>query len=255
MNSGQRTWRLVRAGRDAIPNSVRRFNQRVRRRRWRAAAPWVVAGLVLLVIGLSAFIVYGTSLLGVRQIQVTGTDVVTPWEVRDAAGVPLGTPLARVDLAVVRDRIAALPPVARVEVHRDWPAALVIQVVERTPAAVVPLDKRYILTDASGVGYLTVDRPPAGLVVVRLPGRPDPADPTTRAALAVLGALTPKLRAQLVTLVADAPTRVRLELRNHRVVVWGDATDNETKAIVASSLLDKPGKEIDVSAPEVVTVR
>ena len=123
------------------------------------------------------------------------------------------------------------------------------------PVAAVQVVGQYVLTDATGVGFVTVDKAPAGLVVVRLPGRPDPADPTTRAALSVLGALTPKLRAQLLVLVADAPTRVRLELRNRRVVVWGDATDNETKATVASSLLDKPGKEIDVSAPEVVTVR
>jgi len=218
-------------------------------------APWAAAGLVLLVIALGAWVVYGTSLLGVKQVQITGLGVLTPTEVLEAAAVPTGTPLARVDPAAVRARIAALPAVARVEVTRDWPAILIIDVVERTAAAAVPEGTAFLLTDATGVAYLTVDRVPSGLPVVKLPGRPDPADPTTRAALAVLGALTPKLRGQMVALVADAPTRVRLELRNHRVVVWGDATDNETKAVVASTLLDKPGKEIDVSAPDVVTVR
>jgi cell division protein FtsQ len=252
---GPRRWRLVRAGRDAIPTSVRRFNQRVRRRRLRAVAPWAAAGLVLLVVAVSGWVVYGTSLLGVEQIQVTGAGVLTPGEIREAAAVAPGTPLARVDLATVRARVAALPPVAAVDVRRDWPAALVIDVVERTAVAAVPEGPTFLVTDASGVAFQTVERVPSGLVVVRLPGRPDPADPTTRAALTVLAALTPQLRSQLVTLVADAPTRVRLELRKGRVVVWGDATDNETKATVASSLLDKPGKEIDVSAPEVVTVR
>ena len=38
------------------------------------------------------------------------------------------------------------------------------------------------------------------------------------------------------------------------VIVWGDAQQNETKALVATSLLGRPGRTIDVSAPDVVTV-
>jgi cell division protein FtsQ len=71
----------------------------------------------------------------------------------------------------------------------------------------------------------------------------------------VLAALTPQLRARVVEVVAEAPARIRLLLPNNRVVIWGDATENETKAKVATALLDRPGTEIDVSAPEVVTVR
>ena len=51
-----------------------------------------------------------------------------------------------------------------------------------------------------------------------------------------------------------APTRISLELTDGRTVVWGDATDNDDKAIVATALLGQPGKTIDVSAPNVVTV-
>lgn len=251
---GNRRWRLVRAGRDALPNSVRRFN-RVRQPPLRGAGPWltVLAGGVVAVLG--AWLVLGTSLFGVRQVQVSGVSFVVPAEIQQVAAVAPGTPLARVDLAAVESRVGALPPVERVAVRRDWPATLVIEVVERTPVAAVPAGQRFLLVDSRGIAFGTVGRVPAGLPLVRLAASPDPADPTTRAALTVLAALTPQLRAPLTTLVADAPTRVRLELRDGRVVVWGDATQNDTKATVATSLLGKPGRKIDVSAPEVVTVR
>ena len=40
--SGPRRWRLVRARSDAVPASVRRFNQRAQQRRMQAARPWLV---------------------------------------------------------------------------------------------------------------------------------------------------------------------------------------------------------------------
>jgi cell division protein FtsQ len=100
--------------------------------------------------------------------------------------------------------------------------------------------------------FQTLTARPAGLplLVVTNPG---PADPTTRAGLRVLAALTPPLRGSLVRLVAEAPTRIRLELPGGRVIIWGDAEHSETKAKVASALLDRPVKTIDVSAPDAAT--
>jgi cell division protein FtsQ len=61
----------------------------------------------------------------------------------------------------------------------------------------------------------------------------------------------------LQVLVADAPTRIRLELTGGRVIVWGDATENAAKVRVATMLLGSQGaaKTFDVSAPSVVSVR
>ena len=51
------------------------------------------------------------------------------------------------------------------------------------------------------------------------------------------------------------PVEIQLMLNGGREIVWGDATDNATKARVAVSLLGRSGRVIDVSAPNVVTVR
>lgn len=250
-SSGTRRWRLVRARRDAVPESVRRFSARARRRRLRAARPWLAFLGTVLVLASAGAIVYATPLLGVAHIRVEGATLVTPDEVRAAAAVAPGTPLARVDVAAVGRRVGGLPPVARATVTRSWPDTLVVRVVERTGVAAVPVGGRYAVVDATGVVFRTVAAAP-DLPVVKL-ARPGPDDATTRAALTVVAALTPQLRDLLVAVVADAPTRIRLDLRGGRAIIWGDATENEDKARVATSLLGRPVTVIDVSAPDVVT--
>jgi cell division protein FtsQ len=70
----------------------------------------------------------------------------------------------------------------------------------------------------------------------------------------VLAALTPQLRGALARLEVAAPARISLSLSDGRTVIWGDATDNADKATAATAVLDKPGRVIDVSAPNLVTV-
>jgi cell division protein FtsQ len=250
---GLRRWRLVRASRDAVPASVRRFMARARRRRLRAAAPWGVGALTLLIVGALVWLALQTSVMGVDLIRVTGVQILSPEEVRVAAAVRSGTPLARVDTAAVAHRVAALAPVESVDVGRSWPNTLTIAVVERSAVAVVPKDKKFVLLDRSGVAFLTVDARPAELPQLRV-AEPGPANPETLAGLRVLGDLTPQLRDVLVQVVVDAPARIRLEVSKGRVVIWGDATQGELKARVATALLTRSGTQIDVSAPEVVTI-
>lgn len=250
---GLRRWRLVRASRDAVPASVRRFMARARRRRMRAAAPWGLVLLVLLLVAGGSWLALRTSVFGVNVIQVTGVSILTPDEVRVAADVPTGTPLARVDTKSVAGRIRALAPVASVEVGRSYPSTLTIAVTERVPVAVVAQDKKFLLLDRTGVAFLTVAARPSGLPLVAV-AQPGPDNPETRAALAVLAVLTPELKAELTRLVVDAPARIRLELRKGRTIIWGDTSEGATKARVATVLLTRSGTQIDVSAPEVVTI-
>jgi cell division protein FtsQ len=132
---GGRNWRLVRADTDAVPSSVRRFMARARQRRLRAMLPWAVGAGVLGVVALLVWMVYGTAVLGVRDVRVVGTQVLTPLQVEQAAAVRMREPLARVDLGAVRARVQRLAPVARVVVSRSWPGTIVVDVVERVPVA------------------------------------------------------------------------------------------------------------------------
>jgi cell division protein FtsQ len=252
---GSRNWRLVRADTDAVPPSARRFMARARQRRLRAAMPWLVGACVLLVAGGLVWLVYGTSVLGVREVRVVGAQILTPEQVRSAAAVEPQMPLARVDLDEVSGRIRQLPPVDRVLVSRSWPSAVVIEVVERTAVAAVPArDGQFVLIDDDGVPFRAVPSVPKGLPLARL-GTPGAGDENTGSALTVLAALSDELREQLVAISVPSPVQIRLELRNGRVVIWGDDTKSERKSTVATVLLKQKGDEIDVSAVKVVTIR
>ncbi|HEY6593167.1 MAG TPA: FtsQ-type POTRA domain-containing protein [Asanoa sp.] len=253
-SEGRTRWTLVRAGRDAVPPSVRRFMRRARQRRLRAAAPWAAGLAVLLLGGAVAYVVYGTGLLGVRDVRVEGADLVTPDEVRAAAAVPDGRPLARVDLTGVRRRVAALAPVESVTVDRRLPGTVVITVVERTAVAVAPHGKRFVVLDRSGVVFQDLPRRPGHLPLLRVADA-GPDDLATRGALSVLDALSPTLRRQLVEITAAGPAEITLKLEQGRTVVWGDASRSGDKSRIATALLAREGDTIDVSAPEVVTVR
>jgi cell division protein FtsQ len=245
---------LVRADTDAVPSSVRRFMARARQRRLRAVLPWAAGSGVLIVAGALVWLVYGTAVLGVRDVEVVGVQLLTPLQIEQAAAVPTEQPLARVDLDGVRARVHALSAVDRVVVRRSWPSTLVIEVVERTAVAAVPAGDEFTLIDGGGVPYRVVARAPDGLPLVRTTS-PGPADLNTRSALTVLGALSDELREQLVAVSVPAPAQIKLELRKDRTVVWGDDTESETKSQVATALLRRAGHEIDVSAPSVVTIR
>ncbi|WP_229075774.1 cell division protein FtsQ/DivIB [Actinoplanes sp. DH11] len=251
---GTRNWRLVRAGTDAVPPSARRFMARARQRRLRAALPWLVGAGVLLVVGGLAWVVYGTSVLGVRQVEVVGTELLTPDQVRQAAAIPPDRPLARVDLGAAGARVRGLPAVDQVVITRSWPSTVVVEVVERVAVAAVPAKQGFILIDDQGVPFRAVAKQPRGLPLARLTA-PGPLDTNTASALTVLGSLSDELRSQLVAVTVPSPVQIRLELRKGRVVIWGDDTKSGEKSKVATELLGQKGDEIDVSAPTVVTIR
>jgi cell division protein FtsQ len=245
--SGRRRWRLVRA-RGEVPR--RRVVGRPRRTHRRVLFGLLGAGLLAAVV----WALLGTSLVGVREVEVNGVAVTTPQAVRDAAAVRLGTSLLRLDTGAIAARVGALPPVAHVDVRRSFPHTLVITVTERTPAAVVPAADGYAVLAADGVVYQHVTAPPAGVPVVRLE-TPGPTDPATRAALRVVAALTPELRAALAEIRAPTPYGISLALLDGRTIVWGDAEASDRKAAVATVLLAEDATTIDVSVPDIATVR
>jgi cell division protein FtsQ len=217
-------------------------------------APYaLVAGVVLIASG-GVWALLGSALLGVRTVSVRGERTVTAEQVARAAAIPVGTPLARLDTAAAAARIEELPAVASVHVRRGWPNTVVVTIEERTPVAVAARGVGYALVDAEGYPYRTVASRPAGLPLIRV-AEPKAGDPATQAALTVASALTPRLRAVVSAVLATTPQRVEVRLTDGRVVFWGTAEDSDRKATIATALLGESGKRIDVSAPDVVTVR
>lgn len=211
------------------------------------------AGLVAAVaapLGLVGWVVLGSPLLDVEQVHVTGLSRLTDAQVEAAVGAVDGTPLARVDTAAVRKRVAGLAAVDSVTVSRAWPDTLEVTVVERVPVVGIASADGVRLLDGSGAEVAVVATVPSG--VVRLETG---SDSSTTAALRVLTGLPRGIASRLGSVKAPTPEQVTLVLRDGRQVLWGGAVDGPTKAAAVTALLSKPGTFFDVSAPGVVTTR
>ncbi len=222
----------------------RRSRSRIIRGLWWLLGLAAAAGLIYLV----AF----SSVLAVQTVSVTGTKILAEQDVLKAAGVGLGTPLARVDVEAVAARVAGLPPVSEVTITRAWPNTLKIALNERKARLVIPAASGYLLADAAGVVFEAVPDAPGGLMVVD-------AQPTDLALLAdvgtVVSALSADTAAKVSRVEAASTDSIVLRLTDGSRVIWGSAEQSALKSQVLDDLLPLGGKVFDVSAPAFPTRR
>ena len=231
----------------AAERSRRRFARRQWRRRWLSWKPLLILVLVLALVGGGTWLVLFSSHLAVQSVQVTGTGLLTADDVRRAARVTAGEPLARVDLAAVERRVESLAPVAGAEVTRQWPDAVRIAVTERVAVAVVEIGSRTRGMDAEGVVFRDFPRPPRNLPLVRTSGTIG-GDALREAAL-VVAALPPALARRVANLEVVSVDEITLVLRDGRQVLWGSAAESDVKAEVLEALLKEQARSYDVSVP------
>jgi cell division protein FtsQ len=213
---------------------------------------WTVL-LIIVLLPVLGYAVTFTSLLGVRHVEVAGTRTVTPEQVRAAAAIPQGSPMLRLDLPRIRDRVAALPRVAAVEVDRSWPGTVWLRVEERTPVGVIRTPDGAHLVDRTGRDYATVPDPPSGVPELEL-ARAAPDDRVTMAVVGVLAAVPDRVRPEVISVGAGSPGSVVLHLSGGREVRWGGVESSARKAAVLQVLLSRDGSVYDVSSPELPTV-
>ncbi|KOV85888.1 cell division protein FtsQ/DivIB [Nocardia sp. NRRL S-836] len=207
---------------------------------------------VLSVLGLT-YGVYFTPLLGVRNVDVHGAMVLTDDQVRAAAAIESGTPLVRLDLQGIRERVAAVPRIAAIEVERQLPGTVRLLISERVPVGFVKLPDGYHLIDSTGKDYASLPTPAPGVPELVL-ATPSTADPATRAVVGVLNELPEKLRPEVLQVSATTGADVRLALTGDRVVKWGGSEDTARKAAVLVVLLTRKGTTFDVTSPDLATV-
>lgn len=221
--------------------AVRRRSQR--RRRW---LQWLWCALALAVVAGAVYLVGFSPVLAVARVEISGTEVASEQEVAEAAAVELGTPLVRLDVAGIAERVAGLPPVAEVSVTRLWPDQVTIAVTEREPRLAIASGTGYLIADASGVVFDTATSRPRGLVLVE-------ADPRDQRALAdagvVFSSLSEKTADKVTAVQARGRDSITLRLKNGARVFWGSAEQSELKSEVLDVLLEQDGTVFDVSAP------
>jgi cell division protein FtsQ len=233
----------------ATSDTRTRFQRRQWQRRVSSLRPILIAVGLLGLISFIGWVVFFSSWLAATDIEVSGEETVSQQRILETAHVDLGTPLVRLDLDEIQQRIAALPAVAEVSVHRSWPHTVSIGITEREPIAAVHRGDAWWVMDHEGVVFRpSPDRDPS-LPVVEL--RPQAFGDTLPEVAGVVGQLPSDLMSQVEQITARSMDSIRLELSGKRTVVWGSAADSDRKAAVLDVLLGQVKASVyDVSVPD-----
>ncbi|MEU6066615.1 FtsQ-type POTRA domain-containing protein [Streptomyces sp. NPDC047082] len=221
----------------------------------------LAAAVVLLGAG-SVWLLYGSQWLRVQHVSVSGTRVLTPAQVREAADVPVGAPLISVDTDAIGARLRKkLPRIDTVDVIRSWPRGIGLKVTERTPVLLVRKGGKFVEVDDEGVRFATVSQAPKGV-------------PTLESTASRRGSATASLRRfgpdrlvrEAVRVAGDIPAAVArdtrvvkvrtyddisLELTGGRTVAWGSSESGRAKARTLTALMkaSSGARHFDVSVP------
>jgi cell division protein FtsQ len=233
----------------------KRFARRQWARRWLAWRGLVALFVLLALVAGAVWLVFFSSVLAVSGATIEGNSVLDPREVRQAAALPAGEPLATVDLDAVAARIEGLAPVKSVDVSRAWPDKVRIAIRERVPVAVVEQDGAVRGLDREGVVFRDYPSAPRDLPLVRMSARTR-ADALAEAAT-VVGVLPADLAAKVDFVEVETIDTIALKMHNGRTILWGSADDSVSKAKVVAVLLDAaPAADTyDVTVPGQPTTR
>lgn len=236
-----------------------RFFERTRserRRRWIRVA---LALLAVVAAGALVWLVWFSTVLDVRGTEVAGRTTLKESQVLRAAQVPVGRPLARVDVEAIEERVSQINRVESVDVSRSWPHTLSISIVERRPVVWATRDGQIRGIDRNGIDYRSFRSAPDALPEATITAA-DSEDrlKITQAVAAVIVQITaddPALRKEIQAVSAGSKDSVELTLSKGRTVVWGSSADGRRKLTVLDSLLGIKATRYDVSAPDQPTTR
>ena len=236
-----------------------RFAQRRRNGTWHRFRPYVYSALALILVGVLVWLVWFSTALGVRQVNVEGEQSLKASLISTRAEVTRGEPLARVDTASIEARVGALERVETVAVERHWPNTITIRIVERKAVAWIRSGGAIRGLDRFGVDFRSYSKAPKGLFEVRVNAVTSEKrqDSLVEAAkvIGVIGSGDRSLFAKITRVNVASKDSVELILTKNRTVRWGSAAQSAQKLTVLQPLLKISARTYDVSAPAQPTTK
>lgn len=206
----------------------------------------------------SVWILYGSQWVRVERVSASGMRVLTAAQVREAAQVPVGSPLISVDTDAIEERLRRkLPRIDSVDVVRSWPHGIGLKVTERTPVLIVEKGSKFVEVDAKGVRFATVSDAPKGVAVLELAVsrsvglRRFGTDRLVREAVRVSGDIPAAVARDTRIVKVRSYDSISLELKDGRTVDWGSSEKGRAKARTLTALMKAAPKarHFDVSVP------
>lgn len=228
------------------------FKERRRNERRRLLTRWgVIAGIVL-VFGFVGWLTTLSPVFRVHDVAVRGNDLVTAEAIRAAALVVPDTPMIALDSDGIVARVAEIPGIRDVEVSRDLPDTVVIDVTERTIIFQRVEAGTFEWVDEQGVIFSTSNEPVRGVLQAVTAGKDSRV---LQDVAEVVSHIPASLMDRVERVQAKAVDRITLQLDEGDLVVWGSAEQSELKADVLEALLPVDAKLYDVSAPSYPTTK
>jgi cell division protein FtsQ len=221
----------------------------------RRVSNWAKALSVVIAVCLVVWVVGFSTVLGVRTVRVSGTNLLTSDQVLQVASISTGRPLFRLNTGAIEDRVSRLPEVRSVRVSTSYPSAVIIAVTERVAVGYRVLARGASLVDVDNNTFRDVSHVPSRLPKLQTSGGEVP-DAARNSAQAVVAAALPGTVARTVALiVAPTPESVILTLTDGRTVLWGGTDRGAEKARLLPILLKQRGTYFDLSDPDSVISR
>jgi cell division protein FtsQ len=225
-------------------------------------SPVGAAALTGLVLALGGWGILNSPMFATRRIEVHGTRHLATSQVIDAAGVPSGENLVLLSTGEVARNVEAIPWVADAVAERDFPSAVVIRVVERTPAGWLRDPHGTVVVARDGTVLERADRRPDELpslgpwsAVLEAGDRIPAAESPLRVVASMSGALRGEISAGIST-----GSDIDLELRGGGTVQYGPPTRLSEKNAALVDMLDWASEEgiavgtIDLRIPDAPTL-
>lgn len=240
-----------------IDDRIAARRREVREDRRRRRLHRTVILVVIIAVAIAVFLIERSPLVGLEEVQISGTDRLTDAQVRDAAAIPLGTSTLRLGLGSAAERVTALPLVREASARRLDPLTVVVEVVERQPVLVADDGDRQVLIDRDGV--VIAEGALEGLPQVRVDGSTPVAGarvtehPALHNAYRAWEGLSGPLRARVQRYDVGAPDDLALLLDDGIEVRFGRAERVAEKVRALGAVLEDVGPtpitRIDVRAP------
>lgn len=244
------TSRKKKAGSDVpVDPRIAERARRIKEKEGRIAFKGAVRLLgVLTVVGVGIWAAH-SPYLTVKKVVITGQDSSSALQHIEDAGIRQGVPMITIDEDSLRQAVLSDPWVAEVQVSREWPHTVRIEIGERYPVAWALTAVGWRAVSLDGVA-LDVDSEELLPHVTGLAGVPlELSDPGLEPALEFLDHLRTDLR--IGTKVEIHGSQVTAEVAG-RIARLGRATHLQEKADVLGVLVDHhtdPGSVINLFSP------
>lgn len=208
---------------------------------------YVTVLTILLSLSLALFL--RSNAFAVQRVSVQGLNLITENEILKLSDGIQGQNLLLFDRKALEYKISLHPLVKSVQFQRKLPQTLVIQVTERTPAALVVVPKGVLEVDSEGTFLRRLESWPKSdypvISGIELSDTVGPgqnlANPLLNAALRLLGQAPPELVIQIGELNVNAIEQITLFLTSGVEVRLGQANDWADKLQALYQLISDNG--------------